>query len=234
LERDVKLLLENWRDYLNEQRSAENLVEEIWAGNYVTEILIIEEQQRLLDESIGSFFSNSFNSVKKQIQSFNNWKDNQLMSFVDASLKKLQSFFSSMRTIAVKTKNNILLKLFPKYRSRQIVQAFGVLRSPKYLKAGAAILAIVLQKLVELGAKAILDTMSGGVASAAKIAAFVQQNLEKIKLLIQTVVTALDPSGILSMLKDVAESQGWLQTLIDLRSDLKNPFKGFEKGIARA
>jgi len=230
----VKLLLENWRDYLNEQRSAENLVEEIWAGNYVTEMLIIEEQQRLLDESIGSFFSNSFNSVKKQIQSFNNWKDNQLMSFVDASLKKLQSFFSSMRTIAVKTKNNILLKLFPKYRSRQIVQAFGVLRSPKYLKAGAAILAIVLQKLVELGAKAILDTMSGGVASAAKIAAFVQQNLEKIKLLIQTVVTALDPSGILSMLKDVAESQGWLQTLIDLRSDLKNPFKGFEKGIASA
>ena len=230
----MKLLLENWREYLNEQRSAENLVEEIWAGNYVTEILIIEEQQRLLDESIGSFFSNSFNSVKKQIQSFNNWKDNQLMSFVDASLKKLQSFFSSMRTIAVKTKNNILLKLFPKYRSRQIVQAFGVLRSPKYLKAGAAILAIVLQKLVELGAKAILDTMSGGVASAAKIAAFVQQNLEKIKLLIQTVVTALDPSGILSMLKDVAESQGWLQTLIDLRSDLKNPFKGFEKGIASA
>lgn len=230
----MKLLLENWRDYLNEQRSAENLVEEIWAGNYVTEILIIEEQQRLLDESIGSFFSNSFNSVKKQIQSFNNWKDNQLMSFVDASLKKLQSFFSSMRTIAVKTKNNILLKLFPKYRSRQIVQAFGVLRSPKYLKAGAAILAIVLQKLVELGAKAILDTMSGGVASAAKIAAFVQQNLEKIKLLIQTVVTALDPSGILSMLKDVAEAQGWLQTLIDLRSDLKNPFKGFEKGIASA
>lgn len=230
----MKLLLENWRDYLNEQRSAENLVEEIWAGNYVTEMLIIEEQQRLLDESIGSFFSNSFNSVKKQIQSFNNWKDNQLMSFVDASLKKLQSFFSSMRTIAVKTKNNILLKLFPKYRSRQIVQAFGVLRSPKYLKAGAAILAIVLQKLVELGAKAILDTMSGGVASAAKIAAFVQQNLEKIKLLIQTVVTALDPSGILSMLKDVAESQGWLQTLIDLRSDLKNPFKGFEKGIASA
>ena len=230
----MKLLLENWRGYLSEQRSAENLVEEIWAGNYVTEILIIEEQQRLLDESIGSFFSNSFNSVKKQIQSFNNWKDNQLMSFVDASLKKLQSFFSSMRTIAVKTKNNILLKLFPKYRSRQIVQAFGVLRSPKYLKAGAAILAIVLQKLVELGAKAILDTMSGGVASAAKIAAFVQQNLEKIKLLIQTVVTALDPSGILSMLKDVAESQGWLQTLIDLRSDLKNPFKGFEKGIASA
>jgi len=230
----MKLLLENWRGYLSEQRSAENLVEEIWAGNYVTEILIIEEQQRLLDESIGSFFSNSFNSVKKQIQSFNDWKDNQLMSFVDASLKKLQSFFSSMRTIAVKTKNNILLKLFPKYRSRQIVQAFGVLRSPKYLKAGAAILAIVLQKLVELGAKAILDTMSGGVASAAKIAAFVQQNLEKIKLLIQTVVTALDPSGILSMLKDVAESQGWLQTLIDLRSDLKNPFKGFEKGIASA
>ncbi len=230
----MKLLLENWREYLNEQRSAENLVEEIWAGNYVTEILIIEEQQRLLDEGVGSFFSNSFNSVKKQIQSFNNWKDNQLMSFVDASLKKLQSFFSSMRTIAVKTKNNILLKLFPKYRSRQIVQAFGVLRSPKYLKAGAAILAIVLQKLVELGAKAILDTMSGGVASAAKIAAFVQQNLEKIKLLIQTVVTALDPSGILSMLKDVAESQGWLQTLIDLRSDLKNPFKGFEKGIASA
>ena len=65
----MKLLLENWREYLNEQRSAENLVEEIWAGNYVTEILIIEEQQRLLDEGVGSFFSNSFNSVKKQIQS---------------------------------------------------------------------------------------------------------------------------------------------------------------------
>jgi len=228
----MKLLLENWREYLTEQEVALNLVDEIWSGTYVTEILIIEDQKTLLQEGIGSFFSNSFNSVKNQIQSFNNWKDNQLMAFVNSSLKKLQSFFASMRSMAVKTKNNVLLKLFPKNRSRQIVQSFGVLRKPKYLKAGAAILAIVLQKLVELGAKTILDTISGGVATAAKIASFVQQNLEKIKLLIQTVMVALDPNGILTMLKGVAEAQGWLEILIDLQGDLKNPLKGFEQGIA--
>ena len=228
----MKLLLENWREYLNEEQQALDLVEEIWSGTYVTKTLLVEEQIKLLEEGVGSFFSSSFNSVKKQIQNLNNWKDNQLMAFVDSSLKKLQDFFSSMRSVAVKTKNKILQKLFPKYRSRQIVQAFGVLRSPKYLKAGAAILAIVLQKLVELGAKAILDAMSGGAATAAKIATFVQQNLEKIKLLIQAVSSALDPAGILTILKDVAESQGWLQTLIDLKSDLKNPLRGFERGLS--
>ena len=226
LERDVKLLLENWREYVSEQQEALNLVNEIWSGSYVTEILIIEQQQNLLEEGVGSFFNSAFSSVQKQIQNLNNWKDNQLMTFVDSSLKKLQEFFSKMRNIAIKTKNEILLKFFPKRKTRQIDQAFNVLRSPKYLKAGAAILAIVLQKLAELGAKAILDAMSGGAATATKIAAFVQQNLEKIKLLIQAVSSALDPNGILMMLKDVAESQGWLQTLIALKSDLKNPLKG--------
>ena len=232
----MKLLLENWREYIGEQKTGTDLVEEIWAGNYVTKVLILEDQQRLFNESIGSFFNSAYDSVKNQIQNFNNWKDNQLMSFIDASLKKLQSFFSNMRAIAVETKNNILLKLFPKYRSRQIVEAFAVLRKPVYLKAGAAILAIVLQKLVELGAKTIIDTLSGGVATAAKIANFIQQNLEKIKLLIQTVISALDPDGIVSTLKDIAVAQGWIQTLIDLKRDLKDPFKSFkqEQGIVTA
>jgi len=230
----MKLLLENWREYIGEQKTGTDLVEEIWAGNYVTKVLILEDQQRLFNESIGEFFNSAYDSVKNQIQNFNNWKDNQLMSFIDASLKKLQSFFSDMRAFAVETKNNILLKLFPKYRSRQIVEAFAVLRKPVYLKAGAAILAIVLQKLVELGAKAIIDTLSGGVATAAKIANFIQQNLEKIKLLIQTVISALDPDGIVSTLKDIAVAQGWIQTLIDLKRDLKNPFKSFEQGIVTA
>jgi len=228
----MKLLLENWQEYIGEQKAGMDLVEEIWAGNYVTKVLILEDQQRLFNEGIGSFFNSAYDSVKNQIQNFNNWKDNQLMSFIDSSLEKLQSFFSNMREIAVKTRDNILLKLFPKYRSRQIVEAFAVLRKPVYLKAGAAILAIVLQKLVELGAKAIIDTLSGGAATAAKIANFIQQNLEKIKLLIQTVVSALDPDGIISILKDIAVVQGWAQTLIDLKNDLKNPFKGFEQGIA--
>jgi hypothetical protein len=234
----MKLLLENWREYIGEQKTGTDLVEEIWAGNYVTKVLILEDQQRLFNESIGEFFNSAYDSVKNQIQNFNNWKDNQLMSFIDASLKKLQSFFSNMHAIAVETKketkNNILLKLFPKYRSRQIVEAFAVLRKPVYLKAGAAILAIVLQKLVELGAKTIIDTLSGGVATAAKIANFIQQNLEKIKLLIQTVISALDPDGIVSTLKDIAVAQGWIQTLIDLKRDLKDPFKSFKQGIVTA
>ena len=142
----MKLLLENWREYLNEEQQALDLVEEIWSGTYVTKTLLVEEQIKLLEEGVGSFFSSSFNSVKKQIQNLNNWKDNQLMAFVDSSLKKLQDFFSSMRSVAVKTKNKILQKLFPKYRSRQIVQAFGVLRSPKYLKAGAAISLVYARK----------------------------------------------------------------------------------------
>jgi len=230
----MKLLLENWRQYLKEEeeQQAVNLVEEIWAGNYVTEILIFEDQQRLLNEGIGSFFKNSFDAIKTQIQNFNNWKDNQLMTFVNASLIKLKEFFSRMRSIAVKTNNGTLLRLFPKYRSRQIGQSFDVLRKPKYLKAGAAILSIVLQKLVELGGNAILDALSGGAATATKIAAFVQQNVEKIKMLIQTVAAALDPNGLLSMLKDLAEAQGWLQILVDLQKDLKNPFKGFERELA--
>ena len=74
--------------------------------------------------------------------------------------------------------------------------------------------------------------MSGGAATATKIAAFVQQNVEKIKMLIQTVAAALDPNGLLSMLKDLAEAQGWLQILVDLQKDLKNPFKGFERELA--
>ena len=126
----MKLLLENWRQYLKEEeeQQAVNLVEEIWAGNYVTEILIFEDQQRLLNEGIGSFFKNSFDAIKTQIQNFNNWKDNQLMTFVNASLVKLKEFFSRMRSIAVKTNNGTLLRLFPKYRSRQIGQSFDVLR----------------------------------------------------------------------------------------------------------
>ena len=248
----MKILLENWRQYLKEEeeQQAVNLVEEIWAGNYVTEILIIEDQQRLLNEGIGSFFKNSFDAVKTQIQNLNNWKDNQLMAFIDSSLKKLQDFFSSMRSIAVKLNKekttakaeaerlllakvtDILQKLFPKYRTRQIVQAFGVLRKPKYLKAGAAILAIVGTKLAELGLKAILDAMAGGAATVVKIADFVQKNVEKIKLLIQTVFAALDPNGLLLMLKDLAEAQGWLQILVDLQKDLKDPFKGFQRELA--
>ena len=227
----MKLLLENWREYSSHQEEASLLVEQIWAGSLVRDIVLLEHQQVMLEEGIGSFFSSAFNAVKGKIEDFAEWKDQKLMAFIDGAIKKIQGFFDSMRKIARASTNEILLKLFTKNGTRAIISAFGVFRRPQYLKAGAAVLSMVLQKLAELGAEAVLNAMSGGAATAAKISAFVQENLEKIKLFVETIKSSIDPNGIVEMLGNIAAFKGAADLLLNLKKDLQNPYRDFEQSI---
>ena len=215
-------LMEGWREYVSDQEEASLLVEQIWSGSLVNEIVLLEHQQAMLEEGIGSFFSGAFKSVKGTIEDLADWKDQKLMTFIDNSIKKIQDFFNSMREIAVKTKNNILLKLFPKIATRNITDKLGVFRRPEYLKPGAAILSVVLQKLAELGAQAVLDAMTGGSATAAKIGIFIKENAEKIKMFVEAVKAALDPNGIVEMLGQVAFFKEAADLLLNLKKDLQN------------
>jgi len=144
---NVQLIMENWRQYLNEEQQIDLLVEEIWAGSYVTKLMLIEDQQRLLDEGIGSFFASAFSAVKGKIEDFNEWKEQKLMSFIDSAINKIQSFFLKLRQIAKETANKVLLKLFPRNMVRNITSKFGIFRKPQYLKAGASVLAALLTQL---------------------------------------------------------------------------------------
>ena len=222
---ETKLILENWRKYLNEEQQAALLVEEICGGSCVTKLVLIEDQQRLLDEGIGSFFASAFSAVKGKIEDFNEWKEQKLMSFIQSAIIKIQNFFSKMRQIAKQAANKILLKLFTKSRVRNIVEAFSVLKRPQYLKFGASILATLLAKLAELGANAVLDAMTAGGATAAKIANFVRENIEKIKLFVEAVNNALDPTGIIEMLEKIPAYAEAGKILLQLKRDLQDPFK---------
>ena len=220
----MKLLIENWREYASHQEEASLLVEQIWSGSLVNEIVLLEHQQAMLEEGIGTFFSSAFNTVKGKIDDFVEWKDQKLMAFIDGAIKKIQEFFSGMRKIARETANKILVKLFSKEGTRAITSAFGVFRRPQYLKAGAAVLSMVLQKLAELGAQAVLDTMSGGAATTAKIGAFVQENIEKIKLFVETIKSAIDPNGIVEMLGNITAFKEAADLFLNLKKDLQNPY----------
>ena len=96
----MKLLIENWREYASHQEEASLLVEQIWSGSLVNEIVLLEHQQAMLEEGIGTFFSSAFNTVKGKIDDFVEWKDQKLMAFIDGAIKKIQEFFSGMRKIA--------------------------------------------------------------------------------------------------------------------------------------
>jgi len=137
-----------------------------------------------------------------------------------------------MREVARKTSNKILLKLFPKNGIRKITDSLGVFRRPEYLKAGAAILSIVLQKLAELGAKTVLDALTGGSATAARVAEIVSKNVERIKMFLETVQSSLDPKGVIDMLSQVQEFKEAAEMLLQLKSDLQNPNKEFQQGFS--
>ena len=209
----MKLLLENWREYNSHQEEASLLVEQIWTGSLVRDIVLLEHQQAMLEEGIESFFSGAFDAVKGKIKDFTGWKDQKLMVFIDGAIKKIQ--------------DKILLKLFPKYGTRAITDAFGVFRRDEYLKAGAAVLSMVLQKLAELGAQAVLDAMSAGSATATMIAA----NIKKIKLFVKTIKSSIDPNGIVEILSNIEAFKGSADLLLNLKKDLQNPHREFLKKI---
>ena len=233
----MERLFENWRLYervLREEQQAIDLVEEIWRGDYTASLLMLEGQQELLDESVRQFFQDAFNSVRGKINQFSTFKENQLIKFVDAGIAKIQDFFTKMREIARTTRNEILLKLFPKFGTRSITDKFGVLRRPEYLAAGAAVMSTILAKLAELGAQAVLNALSGGLGGAAQVAQFVQTNIERLKLIVETIKNALDPMGIMDLLDTVESFKDKVEFLQKLKDDLRDPYKEFHASFQGA
>ena len=233
----MQLIMEEWRFYesaLHEEQQAIDLVEEIWRGDYNARLLILEGQQELLDEGVKQFFQQAFNSVKGKIDQFSDWKEGQLIKFVDSGIAKIQDFFNKMREFATTTKNEILLKLFPKRGTWGITDRFGVLRRPEYLAAGASVVATILAKLAELGAQAVLSAITGGSATAAQVAQFVQTNIERLKLIIETVKNALDPMGIMDLLGTVQSFKDKVEFLQKLKDDIQNPHREFQASFQGA
>ena len=220
-----ELIMENWRSYLKEQRETSLLVEKIWSGHYTQESILLEDQQRLLEEGVRAFFSGAWDSVKGKVEGFKEWTAQKLMGFIDSAIQKVQGWFNKMRVFAKKLGNKILLKLFPKNGTRSIVGALNVFRREKYLRVGAAIMATILAKLAELGAQALLDTLAAGAGTSAKVALWIQENLEKLKLVIEAIKNSLDPNGIADMLDNITLFKDATELITDLKADLLDPFK---------
>jgi len=221
----MKLLLENWRQY-EETCEVENLVEQIWRGDFVTEPLLLENEINLLEEGVAAFFQDAYSSVKSKVDQFQQWGQSKLESFIQAALEKLNSFLSITRQFAKTHNIKFLLKLLPKYATRAKQHVLKVLMMPKYLKIGAGILAVILQKAAKIGINALLDVISGGSASGAKIINFIKENIEKIKLFMEGLVAALDPAGVLDMLENLQMFKDAKELINDFKQDLASQRTG--------
>jgi hypothetical protein len=195
---------QKWIHY-KDQCEAEALLEDIWSGRYVQADLILEAdyQKQLLEEGVISFFSNAYNAVKGKIEDLATWADNKLQSFIDAGLTKLQEFLQFLRGRGV----------LKKYEARGMSSVVGVFKRPEYLQAGAAMIMILSQKLAELGAKALMDMMTGGSAALARSATWVQQNIEKVKLFIEAIKNFFDPEGIIDLIANAWERSQTFKTI---------------------
>ena len=221
---EMKLIMEGWRNYNIDQKEAketQQLVEEFWRGDYCLGDLILENEIKLLEEGVSQFFRDAYTSVKSKIDQFKNWSEQKLMSFVESGLEKINSFLTKMREIAKETKNQILLKLFPKYGIRKKQDIVKILMMPKYLKIGAAIITTFLQKAAKLGISTILDTLAAGSGTAVKISTFIKDNIEKIKLFVDGVMSALDPNGILDMIEQFDIMKDAKELIDQFKADLQ-------------
>ena len=231
---EMKLIMEGWRNYNADQeeaKEAQQLVEEFWRGDYCSGELILENEIKLLEEGVSQFFRDAYTSVKSKIDQFKNWSEQKLMSFVESGLEKLNSFLTKMREIAKETKNQVLLKLFPKYGTREKQDIVKVLMMPKYLRIGAAIITTFLQKAAKFGISALLDTLTAGTGTAAKISTFIKDNIEKIKLFVDGVMNALDPNGILDMIEQFDIMKDAKELIDQFKADLqgrRNPLTSTE------
>jgi len=218
---EMKLIMESWRKYNTDQKEAQQLVEEFWRGDYCSGELILENEIKLLEESVGQFFRDAYTSVKSKIDQFKNWSEQKLMSFVESGLEKISSFFGKMRNIARETRNQVLLKIFPKHGTMNRQRIIKVLMMPKYLKIAAGIITTFLQKAAKLGIKALLDMATAGGGSVAKISIFIKDNMEKIKLFVDGVMSALDPNGILDMIKQFGIMKDAKDLIDQFKADLQ-------------
>ena len=57
---EMKLIMESWRKYNTDQKEAQQLVEEFWRGDYCSGELILENEIKLLEESVGQFFRDAY------------------------------------------------------------------------------------------------------------------------------------------------------------------------------
>tara|TARA_Y100000114_G_C11731000_1_gene313570 strand:- start:106 stop:798 length:693 start_codon:yes stop_codon:yes gene_type:complete len=199
---DMKLIMESWRGYTADQQEAIQLVEDIW-NNSSSRDLILENEAKLLEEGVANFFRSAYGAAKSTIDQFKTFSEQKLMAFVDAGLKKIDSFVTIMRRFAKQTGNKILSNLFPKYGTRRQKEVIRVLRMPKYLRIGATVLAVLLQKAASLGMQAVLDALSAGSGTTAKVANYITENLEKIKLFFKGLIEFLDPNGIVDMIDNL-------------------------------
>tara|TARA_R110002074_G_scaffold127983_1_gene268072 strand:- start:3 stop:737 length:735 start_codon:yes stop_codon:yes gene_type:complete len=214
-----KIIIEKWRKY-EETCEVEHLVEQIWRGDFVTEPLLLENEINLLEEGVAAFFQDAYSSVKSKVDQFQQWGQSKLETFVKAALEKLNDFLSTAREFARTHNIKSLRKLLPKYATRSKQYVLKTLMMPKYLKIGAGILAVILQKAAKLGINTLLDVISGGSASGAKIINFIKENIKKVVLFMQGLVAALDPAGVLEML----ESLQMFKDAKELVSDFKQDF----------
>ncbi len=218
---DMKLIMESWRHYTAEQQEAIQLVENIWNSGDSSRDLILENEIKLLEEGIVEFFRDAYASVKTKIDQFKTFSEQKLMSFVEAGLKKIDSFMTMMRKVAKDTKNDILLALFPKYGTRKKQDILRVLMMPKYLKIGASIVAIILQKAAKLGMSKILDVITAGGSAAARVTVFLRDNVENIKLFIKSIIDTLDPVGMMDIIEKFQIVKDAKELVDEFKADLQ-------------
>ena len=223
----MESVYKNWNDYVD-RCEAEALLENIWSGRYIQKDLILEidQQRQLLEEGVGAFFSSAYTAIKSKIEDVATWADNKLQSFINAGLEKIQDFLSFLRSQGI----------FKKYEARSMQEIVRVFQRPEYLQAAASMIMILSQKLAELGAKALLDMMTGGASKAAEAANWIKDNIEKVKLFVKAIKEFLDPDGLIELLFSAFKSNKTLnkyaELLINLRDDLKDPHKAFKAGLA--
>jgi hypothetical protein len=205
------------------------LAEEIWNGKFLDSGFdrqkYISECKNNLNEGILQSFSDVVNYGKQKYNDFKDVADQKLQGFIDKGLDLLIKFFEKMREVAIKTTGEIgkmLRKIFPKYKTRDLVNIVSVFKQPKYLKIGATILAMILKKAAKLGINAILDAVSGGSTAAARVITSIQDKIEQIKLFIKSVKEAFDPNGILDGLELISGIKKGMDFYKELKSDLGN------------
>jgi hypothetical protein len=205
------------------------LAEEIWNGKFLDSGFdrqkYILECKDNLDEGVLQTFSDVVSYGKQKYNDFKNVADQKLQGFIDKGLDLIIKFFENMRETALKAQGEVgrtLKKLFPKYKTRDLVDIVSVFKQAKYLKIGASIISMILKKAAKLGINAILDAVSGGSTAAARVITSIQDKIEQIKLFIESIKNALDPKGILDQLETIAGIRRGMEFYKELQSDLKN------------
>ena len=205
------------------------LAEETWNGKFLDPGFdrqkYILECKNNLDEGVFQSLSDVISYGKQKYDDFQNTVDQKLEGYIDKGLSLLINFFEKMRELALKTTGEIgkrLRKLFTKRGTRDLISIVGVFKKPKYLKIGATILAMIIQKAAKLGINSILSAATGSASTWVKVALLIKEKFDQIKHFIDSVKDFFDPKGILDWWEKIDRTKEALEILRDLKSDLDN------------